>query len=146
MTHDTFSRALLATARIACFSAVFACDAGDCADADTTPADATDTAGEAGCAVADCESSVKLDFAMGSVTGETEDCCQLIAEHYDELMETDTTALDDWESRDDCCSLLDWQGSMACTPWGPPRPPVAGGFSRQDTARQVAAVRQAALA
>ena len=25
--------------------------------------------------------------------------------------------------RDACCSVLNWQGSRACTPWGPPTPP-----------------------
>jgi len=31
-----------------------------------------------------------------------------------------------WKHRMDCCYFLNWQGSRACTPWGPPTPPHMG--------------------
>ncbi|MFT5683374.1 MAG: hypothetical protein ACI8RZ_004305 [Myxococcota bacterium] len=152
MSPDTFSRALLATARIACCAAIFACDEVDCTEDTTSRVDTADTdtdtdTEDCPSALETCEETVADDFAFASLTNsDTEACCQRIAENYDELLETDTSAMDDWALREDCCSLLDWQGSMACTPWGPPRPPTAKGFSREGTARQVAAVRRAALA
>ena len=168
MRQTVFSSALLATARIACCAAIFACDEGDSKDdtalssTDTalssidtalssidTASDSLDTGTSDIPSLPDweeCSEEVASDFTAETVDNDTAACCQLIAEHYDTVMETDVEAIVAWDTRSDCCELLEWQGSMACTPWGPPRPPVASGFSREETVRHVEAVRQAALA
>ena len=91
---------------------------GDCDDGDSTayPGGEGDD-----CGLSACRASVADTFAVDTPMPDanTETCCQLIAnyydQHYDEMME--------WEERNQCCDLLEWQGSMACTPWGPPVPP-----------------------
>ena len=51
-----------------------------------------------------------------------------IAKAYDEAMKKGPEAekafgtIMEWEVRHECCSLLGWGGTMACTPWGPPAP------------------------
>ena len=50
-------------------------------------------------------------------------CCQVVAEKVDRSWGNPDAGLGSWP-RTQCCSLLGWQGSMACTPWGPPTPPA----------------------
>ena len=51
---------------------------------------------------------------------DVKDCCLL------QSKEVDTKSPDPfaWKYREYCCPVLEWQGSMACTPWGPPTPPA----------------------
>ena len=78
--------------------------------AETPAAPATD--------FASCEAAVAEKEAPLAETDAA--CCQTMAEHYS----ADMDALLDWETRDACCTLLEWRGSSACTPWGPPTPPA----------------------
>jgi hypothetical protein len=45
-------------------------------------------------------------------------CCTLQGNEVDEKQGLA------WENRAECCHFLNWQGPFACTPWGPPTPPV----------------------
>ena len=51
---------------------------------------------------------------------EVKDCCMLQAKEVDSKS-PDPFA---WKYREYCCPVLEWQGSVACTPWGPPMPPA----------------------
>ena len=136
MKRESFQNALLATARIACCSALFGvgCETkDDTVNTDTASTDtSTDTETEMD-EVSECEEIVETAFTetwpegtwpdSSEIDQATKDCCQLIAENYDSL--DDWNASMDWEYRDQCCSALDWQGGTnACTPWGPPTPPA----------------------
>jgi len=91
---------------------------GDCNDGDSSayPGGSGDD-----CGLSTCQSNVSATFSEADPLPdtETEACCQLIANYYDQNYD----ALMEWEERDQCCELLGWQNSMACTPWGPPTPP-----------------------
>lgn len=50
-------------------------------------------------------------------------CCSLLAQKNDERWQNSEADLWTAEQRSHCCSALDWNGSMSCTPWGPPAPP-----------------------
>jgi len=50
---------------------------------------------------------------------EFEACCQKLADFHSEA----DPGLS-FDNRAACCDALQWQGSMACTPWGPPTPPA----------------------
>ena len=67
------------------------------------------------------ECRTELDRAFGEERQEstdlTKECCDKYAQHLDSI---DTSF---GVYRDDCCDVLNWMGSMACTPWGPPGPP-----------------------
>ena len=91
---------------------------GDCDDGDPN---AFPGASGDDCGLADCNVAVAATFSESSPVpdADTESCCQLIANYYDQHYED----LMEWEERNQCCDLLEWQGSMACTPWGPPTPP-----------------------
>ena len=73
-------------------------------------------------------------FPMPSeVSQEVKDCCALTAAYYDALRvkTNDFNIVMDWKEKDQCCSALEWSdGSMACTPWGPPTPPSARKMKR----------------
>lgn len=122
MRSAIFNEALMATARVACCAALVGCTGADYVVDSSAPA-AEDTA------TTDCELSEleeceqHLESAVivpGLATQKTEDCCQLVAEAIDEA---DLDGLGEWEQRGECCEVLGWSGSMACTPWGPPCPP-----------------------
>ena len=73
------------------------------------------------CDLGDCETIIDSTFSQGtSPDSATEECCQLVAEYIDHNWDE----YDQWQYRSECCNLLEWQGSMACTPWGPPTPPA----------------------
>ena len=48
------------------------------------------------------------------------DCCNL---QIEEITTLDKNPFE-WENHNFCCTAMNWQGSMACTPWGPPTPPA----------------------
>lgn len=54
---------------------------------------------------------------------ETQACCQALAEDTDRHWGQGTPG-HEFTQRDACCTVLGWNGSMACTPWGPPPPPA----------------------
>lgn len=51
---------------------------------------------------------------------EARECCSTIAEHFDA---SGLSFMGEWDTRGQCCDLLEWRGTSACTPWGPPTPP-----------------------
>ena len=144
MKPQSFDSALASAARVACAIGLVGCVPAGTVKGDSEPYGATDDS------VADSpvdseaevcdEDSVAADFASGDVDADTEACCQEIAEGYDAQ---DLEGLEEWATRMECCELLDWQGSMACTPWGPPRPPSMD-FREGQAEHKVRAVRHAA--
>lgn len=126
MRADIFNEALMATARVACCAALVGC-VGKTQPVDTSLADSganTDSPADTAVDTLDeCAEHVTNVFAASepTTTDTTEACCQMIAEDYDSR---DLEGMETWTERDDCCELLEWQGSMACTPWGPPCPPA----------------------
>ena len=126
---------MIAAARIACGGALLGCPA-----ASTTPPQATVEAASSGDAVrtdappaaptsealAACQQTTAAAFPKGeakdgNVSAEVLACCQMIAADHDSR---GLANLGDWAERSGCCSAMDWQGSAACTPWGPPTPPT----------------------
>ncbi len=88
-----------------------------------------------------CQPIIESSFAKDgpqteNVSTEVRDCCALTAAYYDALtFNTDVpsiNAIDQWTHRYECCDALEWRdGSMACTPWGPPTPPNAHRMKRR---------------
>ena len=148
MRSTTFQSALASAARVAGCAALIACrppvseraysqlDTGGVVSGDSayepletgTPQDST-TAPEG-----DAECEAYLDTTFADWDWETsldefrdnEDvigCCLELGES------SDAEETWDFPHRDPCCSLLDWQGPVACTPWGPPRPPAMTGVA-----------------
>jgi hypothetical protein len=109
----SFETALAATARIACCASLMVVGCN-------TPKSKSLTLEE-------CQTEITKAFA-GKTNKTTEECCQMTAEYYDDYIwdsGTSNSELDpNWAYRDECCELLDWTGSMTCTPWGPPTPPA----------------------
>jgi hypothetical protein len=149
MTSDVMKQALAATARVACLASLTACgptlqadvkdlvtqlpeddDAVQPADTDSVDTDDVDTdTGDAVVTldttdVGECLVHTTESFANGDpVTSDTEACCQTLAQAVDG---GDDSFQQEWDLdtlRYDCCTVLDWNGSLACTPWGPPAPP-----------------------
>ena len=94
---------------------------------------------------AECKPIITEAFADDSfpmpseITQEVKDCCALTAAYYDALSAktNDFNLVMEWENKDQCCSALEWSdGSMACTPWGPPTPPSARKMKRRIVVRQ----------
>ena len=50
-------------------------------------------------------------------------CCSALMNHNDELWNAGRSNQEP-KYRGACCQALNWQGSMTCTPWGPPVPPT----------------------
>ena len=141
MTPETFEHALNATARIACCVSLMSVACGpvkkdsntnsSSEPTDTTVAtDTTDTNDtDSSMSLEECEAEVETVFSqsMPEPTDVTAECCQMIAENLDEQTDTagnwNGNASMTWPYREVCCELLEWQGSMTCTPWGPPMPP-----------------------
>lgn len=110
MRSDIFHEALMATARVACCAALVGCVPTK-SPHDTSLVDSD----------ADTDSDSELDPVEECMGVIDEECCQTVAEHFDEQ---DLEGMESWQDRDECCELLEWQGSLACTPWGPPCPPA----------------------
>ncbi|MCB9760029.1 MAG: hypothetical protein H6739_09370 [Alphaproteobacteria bacterium] len=93
-------------------------------DTSSTTDDSGNTTDDSADPLAECQQEVNAVFGQNGSqqpTPATAECCQTIAEYYDAQS---LSGLEQWAERDDCCSLLNWQGSLACTPWGPPCPPA----------------------
>ena len=93
----------------------------------------------------ECQPVISATFANDAfpmpedISQEVKDCCALTAAYYDALsFKTGDFALNtEWENRNECCSALEWSdGSMACTPWGPPTPPSARNMKRSVVVKQ----------
>ena len=143
MSPDIFQKALLATARVACCAALLSCTArteappktSDTASPpateaktpeltlkplETAPVSAPVSAPSTEPSLASCQAHVQGVFVAKTTPQSdlTKECCQQVARS----IPFDQTS--SWAERDECCSLLGWNGSMACTPWGPPTPPA----------------------
>src|SRR5688572_27558770 len=129
MSPDIFQRALLATARVACCAAFISCasrpeekkdpptpvtvappsaPATVAASAPVSKPASTSAPTSEATSLAACETHVKNVFVAKSAapSEETKACCQQIAEKVG----FDTSK---WAERDQCCSLLGWNGSAA---------------------------------
>jgi hypothetical protein len=140
MSPDIFQKALLATARVACCVTLFSCtqhsepaktkttdtpnvsvsppvtQASSAKAPESAPVSAPSTAPS----LADCQAHVQSVFVAKTTPQSelTKECCQKVAESIG--FEGTST----WKERSQCCSVLDWNSSIACTPWGPPMPPA----------------------
>ena len=172
MQRESFTKALRATAKIACAASLLNVSCKSKAPAEVaTPSNATieepfpgppsefsassseteDISGP----VSDseptesefkaCQPVISTTFANDAfpmpedISQEVKDCCALTAAYYDALsVKTGDFALNtEWENRNECCSALEWRdGSMACTPWGPPTPPSAHNMKRSVVVHQ----------
>ncbi len=138
MSPDTHRQALLAAARVACAAALISCAPK------TSSAPAPESLLPA--ALATCDATLAAVFpakpmprddaeqsewdtylaeveARRSAAREQPEviaCCSDIAVSFG----ADIEAAVGWTEREDCCEVLNWQGSTACTPWGPPTPPA----------------------
>lgn len=124
MTPEIFRKALAATARVACCSVVLGCahrapEAARPAES-RAPAPGSSVGQAPRPAGDDCQAHTRAVFTEKTlpVSARTKECCRHIAAGVD------LRQLGDWQERDSCCKLLDWQGPIACTPWGPPCPPA----------------------
>ena len=137
MNEATFQQALLSTARVAMcvsvFSSLGCSGSGENVRRKTNPAIPPATpvsANKAGkqprkapiqSQPTECFEHVEEVFSTrpSNPTDKTKECCQEIAQYQDSR----SPAPPPWPERNQCCELLHWQGSLACTPWGPPTPP-----------------------
>jgi hypothetical protein len=96
--------------------------------ADVTPDAPIDEGAEAGTSddVTRCLAIVNAAFPGDrgtegdTASDEVRACCERVAA-WASMPEGDWNG-ERWP-RTSCCSLLQWRGSVACTPWGPPMPP-----------------------
>jgi hypothetical protein len=128
MRSDIFQRALEATARVACcVSLLAACQKTDEKIQEPTKTNnnqPTSTATDP-LTLEECREHTVAAYTSKTATPNeyTDECCQMIAKDYDQS-EDPMAGQSKWAERGECCGLLQWQGSMACTPWGPPCPPA----------------------
>ena len=163
MQRESFTKALRATAKIACAASLLnvGCKSKTPAvaaptntqtspieqplqetpppfekDSDTDPTESE---------FKECQPVISATFANDAfpmpedISQEVKDCCALTAAYHDALsLKTGDFALNTgWENRNECCSALEWSdGSMACTPWGPLTPPSARNMKRSVVVHQ----------
>lgn len=147
MSPDTFREALLATARVACCAALLQGCTASTATTATEPTKPEPAKSEDASVVlpsgalpakegrlAQCRTVVAAEMARvkaqskdpdadpadGKTTASAsvKECCQTLAEAIE------PTEIGNWKERTYCCRQLEWRGSVACTPWGPPVPPA----------------------
>lgn len=123
MSPETRRAALAATARVAMCVSVGACN-GKASPEPIADVPATEPAAKrdaASCATVVEEAWGDADKRTSDIDdAELKACCQTIADERDAAGNFGS----DWADRTHCCSLLEWQGSSTCTPWGPPVPPA----------------------
>lgn len=133
MKPDIFQKALRATAQVACCALLLACPkptpTPDEKTVTAVPADPDRESDSAPAAAApmsleQCKAHTNAVFTAKTEKEApyTKECCQQIAQEQDKANKFG----DGWPERSECCQLLDWRGSAACTPWGPPCPPAMG--------------------
>ena len=157
MKRDTFTKALSATAKIACCASLLnvsckpktdVASPTDTANSNQNIDTANSETGEPLSDFEECQPIIQAEFDNNSfpdpatVPQEVKDCCALTAAYYDELAleagDSGWEVLQNWTERDQCCSALEWSdGSMACTPWGPPTPPSAHKMKRRIIVKQI---------
>jgi len=139
MRPETFHRALAATARVACCSALLGCTPKPAPSASPAP-----TAGTANPspgaepvpapglrlrkptspadeqALLACKTHTQAVFTNKTEkpSERTKSCCQAIAESLT------AEQIDEWRELPACCNLIARYDIPACTPWGPPCPPA----------------------
>jgi hypothetical protein len=92
----------------------------------TTPVDPQrPTESEARC----CQETLTALLPAGTreVPPEALPCCRASAAWQDRALRGGPDAGIEFPQRDECCQALHWQGSLTCTPWGPPVPPTLSG-------------------
>lgn len=160
MNRDSFNNALRATAKIACAASLLqvGCRSKTSTEVATPqindPLEHTDISSDNRSPREDdsnrddnfnsCQNLIKETFATeafptnDSISQEVKDCCTLTAQYYDALaLDNQIMDYSAWEHRNECCSAVEWSdGSMACTPWGPPTPPSAQKMKRRRIVHQ----------
>ena len=166
MQRESFTKALRATAKVACAASLLnvSCKSkapvevatpttttiaepfpGSSSDVDVSSPQIEDNLGRDSendpteSEFKECQPVINATFANDAfpmpdeISKEVKDCCALTAAYYDALSfkTGDFNLNTEWENRNQCCSALEWSdGSMACTPWGPPTPPSAQKMKR----------------
>ena len=69
-----------------------------------------------------CEETLQMAFSAESTeptepSDAAKECCTQYTTHLDSIGKMSGIY------QVECCDILKWQGSRACTPWGPPTPP-----------------------
>ena len=144
MDANTFHAALQATARIACCAVLISCQKQATPTPEAPPmkehsqqekenknlrpplpAEPPTSYSEAYLACntlikAADKKSQEANTPPAETTPDVLDCCSLQIEEISTLDQNPFK----WENHNFCCSAMNWQGSSACTPWGPPTPPA----------------------
>ncbi len=131
MRSETHRRALIAAARIAAGAAILGACSGPAevppettVVSEPTEAPANPVPAPTPEEVLACTEMVdKADFKAEPLAAELLACCSTLAEDADNRAVAGTLS-QQFPHRNECCSALNWGGSMACTPWGPPNPPT----------------------
>jgi hypothetical protein len=121
VSPETRRAALRATARVAMVAA-FGCHGQTPPETTAVPDHTVEDARTA----ADCEPIVAAGWDAsgqrakdGPSDANLKACCASLANEWDGKIGQQPG----WDKRTECCTLLEWQGSATCTPWGPPVPP-----------------------
>ncbi len=158
MNRESFNNALRATAKIACAASLLQVGCRSKTSTEVATPQTKNaientnipiknvTAQDGDDNFNNCQNIIKEAFATEefpsreSISQEVKDCCTLTAEYYDALaLDNQIMDYSAWEHRNECCSAVEWSdGSMACTPWGPPMPPSAKKMKRRRIVHQSA--------
>lgn len=113
MHPETFRKALAATARVACCSALLGCTPKP--PHPTVPPPVVEKQD-----LAACQTHTRAVFidTTEKATARTNVCCVQLTQ------KGVLKPSDDWREWQGCCELIGWEGNHACTPWGPPCPPA----------------------
>jgi hypothetical protein len=129
MRPDIFQKALLATARVACCASLLsACQKPEAKISEPIGAPNTpESQPDAPMSLDECKAHTASVFTAKTLAqnDETAACCRQVAASIDQGVDPSLTSTT-WAERYGCCDLLGWNGSAACTPWGPPCPPAMG--------------------
>ena len=141
MNAEIFQAALAATARVACCAVLVSCQkpskvpespspqmehATQQEEKPSAPKDPVEPKiPEISKEFAACNQTIKDFIKIEPVAEQTPSeevlaCCNLQGNEVEERQHPR------WEHRMECCELLEWQGPIGCTPWGPPTPPQMG--------------------
>jgi hypothetical protein len=169
MNRETALEALRATARVACAATLLSCKPTVEPAVAVAPDVAVNPGTELGWSLTSADSPFSTDnpnaweenLAYGAEVGTTgkthAECWTHVAEslnHDGAIADDDAACCDQLTEgmfmgdpvQQACCSQIGWdpQGSPACTPWGPPRPPAMAKLTRGAAEAGAQAVRLAA--
>lgn len=169
MNRETALEALRATARVACAATLLSCKPTVEPEVAVAPDVAVNPGAELGWNLTPADSPFSAEnplaweetLAQGAQVGTTGKtyavCWTEVAESLNQdgtIEDADAACCDQLTDgmflgdpvQQACCSQIGWdpQGSPACTPWGPPRPPAMAKLTRGAADAGARAVRRAA--